>query len=257
MAFLFQSKKKPAIAPEPVHAEIPQLESAEMSAVYYGQRRAGDFYDFVSVGHQRTLFGLLDVAGQRDDNRAILNAAQTTFRSLALELFGKEELNEADAMIELGVQLNRTIMHAERGVRACPAFAGCYHEGLGTVCYFNAGHTPGLLRDSTGITELPATGLPLGLFSHLTADAPVVALESGATLLLVSRGVVDSKCKAEEFGLGRVKETIQNSGWQTPKELCAMVIQDVQQFMCKPPTHDDVTVLALSRAAKAAAVAQT
>jgi hypothetical protein len=31
------------------------------------------------------------------------------------------------------------------------------------------GHTPGLLRDHTGITPLEATGLPLGFFSHMTA----------------------------------------------------------------------------------------
>src|SRR5581483_2306607 len=186
----FSSKKASAVPREPIHSQVPQLQDAEIAAIYYGQRLAGDFYDFVRAGQTRLLFGLLDVAGQHDDNRAVITAAQQTFRSLAEKLFEPEDINETNAMIELSVQLNRTIMRAEGGVRACPAFAGCYNEALGTVCYFNAGHTPGMVRDSTGVVELPATGLPLGLFSHMTCDAPMVALEPGATLLLVSRGVV-------------------------------------------------------------------
>ena len=92
----------------------------------------------------------------------------------------------------------RAIIAAEGGVRSCPAFAGCYNEDLGTICYFNAGHTPGLLRDLTGITELPATGLPLGLFSHATCEAPLVALPPGAALLLVSRGLLEGKRRRSE-----------------------------------------------------------
>jgi serine phosphatase RsbU (regulator of sigma subunit) len=257
MRFSFTSTKGRAVPLEPVHADIPPLDSAEISAIYYGQRLAGDFYDFIRAGHDRVLFGLLDVAGQHDDNREVVTAAQRTFRTVANKLFVSEDLNESDSMIELSVELNRAVMKAEGGVRACPAFAGCYNESLGTICYFNAGHTPGLLRDASGTVELPATGLPLGLFSHMTCDAPTVGLEPGAMLLLVSRGVVESKYKHEEFGLARVKQLLQNTTANTAKELCVTVLQDVQQFMRTPPTHDDVTALALTRLAKAAAVGQS
>jgi len=249
----FSSKNASPVPREPIHSQVPQLQDAEIAAIYYGQRLAGDFYDFVRAGQTRLLFGLLDVAGQHDDNRAVITAAQQTFRSLAEKLFEPEDINETNAMIELSVQLNRTIMRAEGGVRACPAFAGCYNEALGTVCYFNAGHTPGMVRDSTGVVELPATGLPLGLFSHMTCDAPMVALEPGATLLLVSRGVVESKYKGEEFGLARVKKLFQTTDSEAAKDICVDVVQSVQQFMHTPPTHDDVTALALGRAARAAA----
>jgi len=133
-------------------------------------------------------------------------------------------------------------------VHSCPAFAGCYDETLGIVCYFNAGHTAGLARDGNGIAELHATGLPLGLFSHATSDASMVALEPGAVLLLVSRGIVEAKYKSEEFGLQRAKEVLEQSPREaSAKELCASVIDQVQQFMHAKPTHDDVTALALAR----------
>jgi serine phosphatase RsbU (regulator of sigma subunit) len=255
MRFLFQHERfsGPREA-EPLLAPAPELRRAELAAAYYGERTGGDLHDFVRVSPTRVLFGLLDMAGQREDNQAIVAAAQQTFRTRSAELFADEEVNEADAMAELCLELNRTIMAAEGGVRSCPAFTGCYNEDLGTVCYFNAGHTPGLLRDATGITELHATGLPLGLFSHATCDAPLVGLPPGGALLLVSRGLLEGRRRREEFGLERVKSTLQQAGNESAKELCATAIEDVQQFMRKPPVHNDVTALALVRIGNATAI---
>ena len=256
MRFLFQNEESPLVGlRQPARSKVPDLHDAELAAVYYGQRQAGDFYDFIRVSPDRVVFGLLDIAGRLEDSRAVVNAAQHTFRTLAAELLAGEDVNEAEAMIELCHELNRTVLAAEGGVRACPAFAGCYNENLGIVCYFNAGHTPGLLRDSTGISELPATGLPLGLFSHATCDAPMIAMEAGAALLLISRGMVEGKCKGEEFGLARVKNSLQRTTAETAKEFCLTLLDQVQQFMCTPPTHDDVTALALVRSAAAKALA--
>ena len=115
-------------------------------------------------------------------------------------MLASEDINEADAMIEVCVQMNRAIIKAAgRVFRA--VFAGCYNETLGTVCYVNAGHTPGLLRDESGVSELRATGLPLGLFSHSAADASIAVLRPNATLLVVSSGTVDAIGKSKELGL--------------------------------------------------------
>lgn len=247
MRFLFNHEKSLPVPAEPVQAEVPELHSAQLAAAYYGERQGGDLHDFVRVTPSRVLFGLLDMAGRREENRAIVAAAQHTFRTRSPELFSADDVNEADAMAELCLELNRAIMAAEGGVRSCPAFAGCYNEDLGTICYFNAGHTPGLLRDLTGISELAATGLPLGLFSHATCEAPLVALPPGSALLLVSKGLLEGKRRREEFGLERLKTGMQKAANESAKDLCATVIDDVQQFMRKPPVHNDVTALALVR----------
>jgi serine phosphatase RsbU (regulator of sigma subunit) len=234
---------------EAIQAEVPDLRSAQLAAAYYGERKGGDLYDFVRVTPNRVIFGLLDMAGRLQDNGAVISAAQSTFRARSPELFSADDVNEADAMAELCLELNRAIMAAEGGIRSCPAFAGCYNEDLGTICYFNAGHTPGLLRDMTGISELKATGLPLGLFSHATCEAPLVALPPGSALLLVSKGLLEGKNRREEFGLERVKTGMQQAVNESARDLCATVIDDVQQFMRKPPIHNDVTALALVRSA--------
>jgi serine phosphatase RsbU (regulator of sigma subunit) len=248
MRFLFNHERYSRSVPrEPVLAEVPELHAAQLAAAYYGERQGGDLHDFVRVTPNRVLFGLLDMAGRLEENSAIVSAAQQAFRTRSQELFSADDVNEADAMAELCLELNRAIMAAEGGIRSCPAFAGCYNEDLGTVCYFNAGHTPGLLRDLTGITELRATGLPLGLFSHATCEAPLVALPPGAALLLVSRGLLEGRHRREEFGLERVKSGLQKASNETAGELCASTIEGVQQFMHKAPVHNDVTALALVR----------
>jgi sigma-B regulation protein RsbU (phosphoserine phosphatase) len=248
MRALFRFEEPPAVSVRDlVGSDTLEVHGAELAAVYNSRRIAGDFYDFVRIGPSRILFGVLDVAGALDDCRNIIAAAKQTFRTSGPELFARPDMNEADAMMELCLRLNQVVLKTANGVRSCPAFAGSYDENLGVVCYFNAGHTPGLLRDQAGISELPATGLPLGLFSHMTSDAPMVALEPGAVLLLASRGIVEGKRKSEEFGLARVKNALRESKAASATELGVSVLERVEQFMGKAPTHDDVTAMALSR----------
>jgi serine phosphatase RsbU (regulator of sigma subunit) len=253
MCALFHSR---ASAPLPVleaaASDFPRIDGAEIAATTYGKRVAGDFYDSLRVSPERILFGLLDVAGRRETNQLILSTAQSVFRARGAELFSGSDINESEAMVTLCIQLNRSLMEAAAGVHPCPAFLGCYHEKFGTLCYTNAGHTPGLLRDSTGIVELASTGLPLGLFSHATCDAPTIALEEGAGLLLVSRGVVEGKCKDEkaedqEFGLKRVKERFQGESSPNAQAISASILNSVGEFTCQPLVPDDMTALVFVR----------
>jgi len=254
MCALFQSRvPEPLPAVEPVPGQFPKITGAEIAASTYGKRVAGDFYDSLRVSPERILFGLLDVAGRRENNEVILAAAQKIFRTLGSELFSGSDINESEAMVTLCLRLNRGIMEAAGGVHSCPAFIGCYHEKFGTLCYTNAGHTAGLLHDATGISELTSTGLPLGLFSHATLDAPTVALEKGSSLLLLSRGVVECEGRhdksTEEFGLERIKPLLQSAVSQSAQALCSSILNAVVEFSPQSPHCDDRTALALVRTA--------
>ena len=249
MRSLFHSRV-PDAAPsvEPIPTVFPKIEGADIAAVFVGKRVAGDFYDSVRVSPERVLFGLLDVAGRRVDNRGILITAQEIFRQFGVELFSRPDINESEAMTELSLRINRAIIESSRGVRSCPAFIACYHEKFGTLCYTNAGHTPGLLRDKRGITELTSGGLPLGLFSHATSDAPTVGVEKGAALLLVSRGVIECEGhrekRGEEFGLAGIKQLFQSNPASSAQELCTSILKAVGEFSGGAPLCDDRTALA-------------
>ncbi len=232
---------------DPVQASIPQLRQAEMGAVYYGQRRSGDFYDFVRCNPDRVLFGLFDVAGGLEQARPIMLAMQKKLRKLSAELLAEQSSNEMEAMTVLCVRLNREIMRVAGRVHTCSAFIACYNEHLHTLAYINAGHTPGLLRDANHVRELPATTLPLGLFSHSVPEPALIALRPGNMLLLLSKGIVEARRRSEEFGLDGAKQYIHELGFQTAHETCFGLLARVQQFMGTAPTHNDVTVVSLVR----------
>lgn len=243
-------RKRPR-GPGPVPITVASLGSTDLAVVYNDERIGGDFYDFLRVSPQTVLFALLDVAGRHYENGGIVAEAGKTLRTLGAELFAHDVVNEAEAMIELSVGLNRAIMAAAGGVRSCPGFVACYNEGIGTLCYSNAGHTPALLRDQSTVTQLLATGLPFGLFSHVTHDALFAALPPGSAFLLVSRGVTEAKRGRKEFGLDGVQAKFKQARIASAQQLCDDILNSVEQFTRKPTTHNDVTAVALVRAAAA------
>jgi serine phosphatase RsbU (regulator of sigma subunit) len=230
-------------------AEFPPIDGAEISGMVHGVRVGGDFYHFMRTTPRRVVFGLLDVAGQRSENQSIITAAKSAFQSIAMDKLANEDVNEADAMMEFSMELNAAIRRSAVNVCVCAAFLGCYNEDIGTICYVNAGHTPGLLRYGQEISELRATGLPLGLFAASTYEAPIVVVAPGSSLLLVSRGVVEAIRKKEEFGLHRVKEHFTELPLEHANVVASSVLDAVRQHLGTAPAGNDLTTLALVRRA--------
>ncbi len=234
---------------QPAPSIIPTLQTANVSARYHAARKGGDFHDFVASGSGRMLFVLLDIAGERAEALNIAAAAQDRFRTEGPPMFEKPYVNVADALTDLSILLNRTIMQAAEGVRHAPAFLGCYDEDLGTVCYINAGHTPALVMDKDGILQLQANGLPLGLFSHATHDAQICVLQPGAALVVVSRGVVECSSKHAEYGLGRVEERLRQNQFKDAEQICDAILGDMQAHARNCKVENDASTLALMRTA--------
>src|SRR5258706_7364179 len=246
----FFGRKAEGAAPtlrQPEPPEAPSVPGAEIAAAYSGERMGGDFFDFLLV-NSRLVFLMLDVSGQRDSPQTIAAVVQDHFRSEVPRLFAATELNEATAIVELSLSLNRTVLEAAEGICASSAFLGCCDPQLGTVCYGNAGHVPCLVRDHSGISQLPATGLPFGLFSHATHYASMTVLEPGAALLLVSRGVIEARCQGNEFRVEGVAASFVHTNSPTAHRLWAATLDGVVILMCAPPIHTALTALALIRA---------
>jgi len=237
----------------PAPAVVPTLPNSSLAALYRAARVGGDFYDFVVTPAGRLVFMLADIAGRRDEALHIAASAQEVFRKKVEENFSGEYFNEHDAMTDLLIDVNRAIMTAANGVRNSPAFIGCYEERLGTLAYINAGHPPALLRDSTGVTLLPANGFPMGLFSHAAHDTQLSVLQPGAALLVASKGLVESKHKSKEFGTARLCEVFEATSFADAHDLCTRILQSVEEFTRngrKPGVaENDITALALVRSA--------
>jgi serine phosphatase RsbU (regulator of sigma subunit) len=191
----------------------------------------------------------LDIAGERNRALDIAAAVQDCAHEHARGLFGAPDVNESEAVAQLSLLINRTVLAEAEGVCLSPAFVACYNRDIGTLAYVNAGHTPGLLRDSGSITSLAATGLPFGLFSHSPYEAEIRALEPGAALLLVSRGLVEAGSKKRQFGLERVQQTFSEAKAGSAKELCAAILQGVEKYAAGSSDQNDMTTVALVRPA--------
>jgi len=232
--------------PEP--ACFPVMERAQIAVRYHGARIGGDFFDIATAG-DRTIFIVLDIAGQREFAFHIAAIIQAVFREKSEELFADPLVNEADALTQLVLAINRTIMEVNGSAHYTTGFAGIYNQSLGTLCYISAGYTPALVRDSHGVIELSANGLPLGLFLHATQDAQVTVLEPGAVLLLFSRGLMEARNRRTEFGIDRVRQILSNTKAESAEGLCTELLSSVLQHMHGRRIDNDLSTLALVRLA--------
>lgn len=230
--------------PEP--AVVPAIPSAQLCALYRDARSGGDFYDFLDV-QGRILILLSDVSGKREQALPIAADVQDCFREEGRKLFSAFPLNESERITELTLLLNRRVLQAAGGVRHCPAFLASYSPETGTLTYVNAGHTPALVRDHEGVCALEASGLPLGLFSHAIHDAQFCVLQAGASLLLVSRGVIETRRRGKEFGLVRLKNALQHAASRDARQLCDEIQSAIRKFGGTPIAENDLTAIALVR----------
>lgn len=232
-------------------ADTAELTGASLAAVSYARQKGGAFHDFLRVGATRVLFALIDFGHALDENANITEVTETILREVGTRVFGKQEVNSAEAMIELSLELNRSILETAGQARSFPAFVGCYEESLGTAWYVNAGSPTALVRDPTGVVELPATGLALGLFSHATCDASAVALVPGAALLVVFDGMVEVNSPGRESGLEAVKAALRETASANANDICIAILTRVENLSGRGPDSQQGTALALVRSTAA------
>ncbi len=231
MRFPFSRPAATVAARQPAPMQPPKMNGSDIAALYRAARVGGDFFDSVQVGPDRLIFCLLDIAGKREQALGIATDVQENLRKLAPAIFQGDDLNETDAVTELVLRLNVTILNAAGGVRCAPGFVACYNEPLGIISYINAGHVPALVRDGDSITVLEASGLPLGLFSHATHDAQLCVLPESAALLIASRGLLEVRAGGEEYGVERLKANLRSSHANSARELCESVLKGVGDWV--------------------------
>jgi serine phosphatase RsbU (regulator of sigma subunit) len=258
-----EAPKRELRIPRP--SELPCDAELNVSALYKGSRIGGDFYEFVALSDTRMLFLLTDIAGRRDEALHIAAAVQDALRTRGPELLSDPEGNVAEGVSALAIDLNRTVMSAAGGVRPAPAFLGCLDEQFGLMHYVSAGHTPAFVKDSGGLVQLDPNGLPLGLFSHSTHDAQVSVVQPGASVVLVSKGLVETVAGKQEFGVERVHEILESGSFHSAQDLCREVLEGAVRFSEQPSAFgpqfripgfkssnepNDMTVACVMRSAK-------
>ena len=236
-----------------------QFKDVDLHAMHHSPCRGGDFFDALPVG-RHVLFLLTDIAGLQLQAQEVASQVQYVFRQKAQELFAGSEVNESDALAELAHAFNLAVIDAAQGVRFAPTFLGCFNLTHGILSYCNAGNLLALVRSEGNVHVLESSGMPLGLFSHTTFEAAILALQPGDAVLAVTKGVTGSRRGATDFGVERVERMLKDATTASASAICEAVLREAHDFSHHPWSRflslfhktqscitDDLTALALVR----------
>ena len=200
---------------------------------------SGDYCDLLE-SDGGLLFLLGDVSGKGIAASMLMSHLHATFRSLA----------QTDLPLEAMVQAaNRVFSESTLAGQFATLVVGRAAED-GTVELVSAGHLPVLHLARQGASLKHATGLPLGMFTNTPFPLHRLTLRPKEALLLYSDGVTETNnLGSEEYGIHRVKEIAQRHFAAPPDDLINGCLSDLRNFSGKQKPPDDLTLLALCRAA--------
>lgn len=201
-------------------------------------RVGGDWYDAIPLPGSRVALVVGDVMGHSMTSAAIMGQLRTTAQTLAgLDLPPQEVLHHLDEQAQrLGTDRMATCMYA------------VYDPVSHRITIANAGHPPPVLLHLGGRAEVLRVppGAPIGVggvdFEAVELDAP-----AGATLLLYTDGLVESRLRDVWTGIEQLRErlaaTAQLTGPDHPPPLEALC-DEVLDMLGPGDRDDDIALLA-------------
>jgi anti-sigma regulatory factor (Ser/Thr protein kinase) len=117
----------------------------------------------------------------------------------------------------------------------------------GLVRYGNAGHDLPYRREFNGISELRATGMPLGLMPGMIYEEKEITLEHGESVLFYSDGLVEAhNPQREMFGFPRLRGLVASHAGGA--DLIDFLLEELQTFTGDDwEQEDDVAIITLER----------
>ena len=201
-------------------------------------RVGGDWYDAIPLPGSRVALVVGDVMGHSMTSAAIMGQLRTTAQTLAgLDLPPQEVLHHLDEQAQrLGTDRMATCLYA------------VYDPVSHRITIANAGHPPPVLLHLGGRAEVLRVppGAPIGVggvdFEAVELDAP-----AGATLLLYTDGLVESRLRDVWTGIEQLREKLaavaQLTGPDHPPPLEALC-DEVLDMLGPGDRDDDIALLA-------------
>src|SRR5918997_998356 len=227
----------------------PELEGHQI-AVYYQPARevGGDFYDFLDLEDGRLGLIVGDVSG-KGVPAAIVMAITRTMLHAAYRM-------GSPAPGEILEQVNNILYRDIPPNMFVTCLAALLDSRSGRLHYANAGHDLPYVRHADGVSELRATGMPLGLMPNMSYEQKEVTLEPGESVLLYSDGLVEAHDPQREmFGFPRLRQLMADLPGES-SEMVTALLSELQHFTGADwEQEDDITLVVLQRAAAAPAAA--
>ncbi len=221
--------------------ELPHLPHWQIAA-FYGPARAvgGDFYDFVEMPDGRFGIAVGDVTDKGVPAALVMARTHSILRAEASRLTSPGEiLSRANDLLvpEMPARMFVTCLFA------------VLDPPTGRIVIANAGHNLPFVRTGEAITELRATGMPLGLLPGIRYEEVEGTIAPDSNVLLYSDGLVEAHDPSRQmFGFDRLREAlaVDDAG----SELLDRLLETLNAFT--GPDHeqeDDITLVTLRRTA--------
>jgi serine phosphatase RsbU (regulator of sigma subunit)/anti-sigma regulatory factor (Ser/Thr protein kinase) len=219
--------------------QVPELEGWKVAVHYQPQRAVGgDFYDFFPLPDGRLVIIEGDVTDKGVPAALVMATTRAILRGSARRL------------------LSPSAALARTNELLCPEippnmFVTCLFSILdpatGKLQYANAGHNLPIRNHRGDVTELRATGMPLGLLPGMQYEEKEAFLDPGDAVLIYSDGLSEAHDPQREmFGFPRMRDVMtQNADSQ---QLIDSLIKALGSFTGVGwEQEDDVTMLVLER----------
>ena len=220
--------------------EVPDVPGWQLVPYYHPAREVGgDFYDFILLADGRLGLVIGDVAGKGIPAALVMTATRTMLHTAA---------QSGDAPGEILSRVNELLCVDIRQGMFVTCFYAILDPTSGHVQYANAGHQPPYRRQSEGVSQLWAVGMPLGMLPGSCYETHEARMTPGESLLFYSDGVVEAHNTSREmFGLPRLLACV--SAYPGGRELIDLLLIELGRFTGADwEQEDDVTLLALQRA---------
>jgi len=219
--------------------DVPALPGWQLMPDYRPAREVGgDFYDIFLFADGRLGLVIGDVSGKGVPAALVMATVHTMLRTAV------------QVVIAPGEVLARVndLLAAE-----IPAgmFVTCFYAlldpGSGRLRYANAGHEPPYRQQQSEVSELWATGMPLGLLPGSCYEEQQATLAPGESLLFYSDGLVEAHSPSREmFGFPRLQALLE--AHPDAPSLIGFLLGELQRFTGEGwEQEDDVTLLLLRR----------
>jgi serine phosphatase RsbU (regulator of sigma subunit) len=216
---------------------MPLLSTLEYAGVcIQAQQVGGDYYDFLSLGHNHMGMVLADISGKGIAAALLMANLQANLRTQFAVA-----LDEPERFLR---SVNQLFYENTADNAYASLFFGSYDDEKRRLRYANCGHLCGLLLRNNGELErLDSTCTVLGLFPEWECSLLECGLDCGDTLALYTDGVTESLNHfQQEFGEGRLIDLLCRNRSLAVQELAASVVEEVQNFSAKKQ-HDDITLI--------------
>lgn len=223
--------------------ELPATEGFVIAAKNIPAKEVGgDFYDVIPPADlpgkaRKTAILIADVSGKGMPAALFMALSQTVVRVLAASHSSPADLMAA---------ANSIITSRSRSGMFVTLFYGMLDPESRSLAFINAGHNPPVIfRAGSGKTEeLFASGAALGLSEISRFREYRVPLVSGDIIVLYTDGISEAMNPAgEEFGTGRLADTVREHASGTPQEIVDAVVSRVASFAGNEPQADDITIM--------------